>query len=78
MADEVSLQNLVDENRSAWFWMLVSYLKMRTWELWLRHYPETAYESFELIWPSLFDGMLRQATKENSQKLRTMVGHNNN
>jgi hypothetical protein len=71
--DEVFPQNYIDENRKVWFWMLVSYLKIRTLELWLKHHPQATYESFDLIWPSLFDVMLRQATKESAQKLREQV-----
>jgi hypothetical protein len=53
---------IVSENRQDWFWMLVCYMKMKTWSHWLRYYPDTSYESFDLLWPLLFDHMLTHAT----------------
>jgi hypothetical protein len=61
------------ENREEWFWMVVSYVKMRMLAVWLLHYPNTSYESFELIWPLLFDQMLAQATTWTANKLHDQV-----
>lgn len=58
----MSDQTGVAENRQEWFYLLLVYLKMKTWAMWLRYYPETQYETFELLWPRLLDQMLAQAT----------------
>jgi hypothetical protein len=50
------------ENQQEWFDLLVCYMKMKTYSMWLDHYPDTPYESFELLWPTLFDAMLVPAT----------------
>ena len=60
---------LLTGNRQDWFWMLVSYMKMKTWAAWLAYYPDTPYESFELLWPTLFDQMLAEATRSAIEKL---------
>jgi hypothetical protein len=53
---------VTESSRQEWFCMLVCYMKMKTYALWLSYYPETSYDHFELIWPTLFDSMLSQAT----------------
>lgn len=58
--------------------MLVCYMKMKTYALWLKHYPETSYESFELIWPTLFDQMLAGATAAAVKALAESVPVNPN
>ena len=78
LSDELTLQQIIEETSTIWFWMLVSYLKVKTLELWLRYYPETSYQNFELVWPRLFDQMLSQSTSETARKLRERVGHSDN
>lgn len=62
MTDEATVSSSIEESRREWFSMLVSYIKLRTYALWMHYYPETSEEEFELIWPVLFDRMLDQAT----------------
>ena len=67
-----------EENRAAWFWMVMSYMKFKTLELWLRCFPDISYESFEAIWPTLLDRMLRNATRETARKLREKIEQSSN
>jgi hypothetical protein len=57
------------ENRQEWFCVLLAYLQMKTWAMWVAHYPQLPWETFELIWPSLLDQMLTLATEAAVQKL---------
>jgi hypothetical protein len=63
MHDNDRAERAVAASRQEWFSMLVSYMKMRTLAVWLHYYPETRYESFDMIWPALFDRMLSEATR---------------
>jgi hypothetical protein len=67
------------EGQLLWFDMLISYMLVKTFELWLRHYPRTTAEEFNLIWPRLLDSMLQHATREAASKLRQQPHiHSNN
>jgi len=70
MADNKVAPAQVSENRQEWFWMLVSYMKMKTFAVWIAYYPETSFEAFEIIWPILFDQMLAQATAASMKALQ--------
>ena len=69
MLDQLAERRIVPENRQEWFSMLIAYMQMKTFSLWLRHYPETTWESFLLIWPTLLDRMLASATATAVAKL---------
>ena len=56
--------------RSEWFWMLVSYVKVHSLRTWLYYYPDTTLEVFEQVWPLLFDGMLSEATNNVIRELK--------
>jgi hypothetical protein len=64
--------------RDEWFWMMVSYMKMRTLAVWLYYYPCTTLENFDLMWPLIFDRMLSQATARTVAELRSQVRIINN
>ena len=66
-------ESATTESDQEWFWMLVSYMKVRTLAVWLYHHPETRYEDFELVWPTLFDRMLSQATRTTLQSLAQLT-----
>ena len=57
------------QERTESFWMIIAYVKMRTFFMYCKYYPKTTYESFELVWPSLLDSMLVPATEAACKKL---------
>lgn len=69
---------VTDASRQEWFDMLVCYVKMKTYSLWLDNYPDTPYENFELLWPTLFDSMLAVATAAAVKALAESVSINLN
>lgn len=61
------------ESREEMLSMVFCFLKMKAWAMWLKAYPETKYQDFELIWPALFDQMLAAATAQAVEKLAEQV-----
>lgn len=72
MPEKKVAERVVDANQQEWFWMLVSYMKMRTLAVWLYNYPLTHYDEFEFVWPILFDHMLSSATRATMKRLKQL------
>jgi hypothetical protein len=78
MHDNDVAESAVAATRQEWFWMLVSYMKMRTLAVWLCHYPNSCCEEFDLIWPTLFEQMLAHATSYAIERLAQLNAVNRN
>lgn len=55
-----------------WFFMIMSYLKVKDLVLWLQLHPESTYEEFENAWPFLLDERMRNATCATIERLQTI------
>jgi hypothetical protein len=51
------------ESGAEWFFMIMSYLKVKSLALWLQLHPQSTYEQFENAWPFLLDQMMWNATR---------------
>ncbi|HEY6232816.1 MAG TPA: hypothetical protein VIW64_16245 [Pyrinomonadaceae bacterium] len=67
------------ENKQDWFWLIIGYLKFRTFVLCLDSNPETSPDAFDkFIWPTLLDQMLASTTAAAVEALATQIVLNMN
>lgn len=59
--------------RLAWFTIFMAYLKLRTFEIWFQENPFSSPETFEFVWPTLFDGLCKAMTTQAVEQLHKRV-----